>query len=66
MEKVMHIRNNAKNQRGNICPRCNSASLSILNHPIDDNSVLETAICPECEFVWKDQWVLAIYPTSRT
>ena len=46
-----------------ICPRCNSKVLSVLNHPVKQNMVIETANCPQCKLVWRDQWILPGYPT---
>ena len=42
------------------CPRCNSKVLSILNHPVKQNMVIETVNCPQCNLVWQDQWILTI------
>ena len=52
-----------KNKGTYVCPRCSSELLSILNHPIKKNVVIETANCPQCNLVWQDQWLLTVLPS---
>jgi len=54
-----------KNGNTYVCPRCSSNVLSILNHPIELNTVIETAKCPECNLVWQDQWILTELPVYK-
>ena len=54
-----------KNRSTYVCPRCNSKVLSILNHPVKQNMVIETANCPQCNLVWQDQWILPVFPVSK-
>jgi hypothetical protein len=54
-----------RNQRRYMCPRCCSEVLSIVNQPVEENMVIETASCPECNLVWKDQWILPLFQVSR-
>jgi DNA-directed RNA polymerase subunit RPC12/RpoP len=62
----MHTRGTrTENQRSYVCPKCSSEVLSIINHPIEENIVIETASCPECNLVWKDQWILPVFQVSR-
>lgn len=49
-----------KTQSSYVCRRCNSKVLSILNHPVELNMVIETAKCPQCHLVWQDQWILPV------
>ncbi|MGI0044162.1 MAG: zinc finger domain-containing protein [Nitrososphaeraceae archaeon] len=54
-----------KNRSTYVCPRCTSEVLSILNHPVEQNMVIETANCPQCNLVWQDQWILPVFPVSK-
>jgi len=54
-----------RNRNTYVCPRCSSKELSILNHPVKRNMVIETANCPQCNLVWQDQWILPVFPISK-
>ena len=41
-----------------LCPKCQSTSISLYRHKMDDTTCIQSVICNDCSFHYKVEWIV--------
>ena len=41
-----------------LCPKCQSTSISLYRHKMDDTTCIQSVICNDCSFHYKVEWMV--------
>jgi hypothetical protein len=41
-----------------LCPKCQSTSISLYRHKMDDTTCIQSVICNDCSFQYKVEWIV--------
>ena len=41
-----------------LCPKCQSTSISLYRHKMDDTTCIQTVICNDCDYHYKVEWIV--------
>ena len=41
-----------------LCPKCQSTSISLYRHKMDDTTCIQSVICNDCSYHYKVEWIV--------
>lgn len=41
-----------------LCPKCQSSSISLYRHKMDDTTCIQSVICNDCSYHYKVEWIV--------
>jgi hypothetical protein len=41
-----------------LCPKCQSTSISLYRHKMDDTTCIQSVICNDCSYQYKVEWIV--------
>jgi hypothetical protein len=41
-----------------LCPKCQSTSISLYRHKMDDTTCIQSVICNDCSYNYKVEWIV--------
>jgi hypothetical protein len=41
-----------------LCPKCQSSSISLYRHKMDDTTCIQSVVCNDCSFHYKVEWIV--------
>lgn len=41
-----------------LCPKCQSTSISLYRHKMDDTTCIQSVVCNDCSFHYKVEWIV--------
>lgn len=41
-----------------LCPKCQSSSISLYRHKMDDTTCIQSVICNDCSFHYNVEWIV--------